>query len=722
MMRYQLFFRQWLPAALLMTGTVVAKAQSAREKPFTLTGQVTAPQYPAKLYLQYALNDKEMATDSAVLQKDGHFVFKGKLRRPVSARVYMNPRGGKYVARRFYLQPGKVTIHATGSLDAATVAGSPNTAVQDEFYQHGDAYADIFASLNTRAYYNRGMLDSMQVIAAAQAQARKKFNAEVGDIIRRHPDADASWDMVYSYRIALDPETITPLFEALSPKFKNSDEGKALVKQIASVSKIAVGSPAPDFTQSDPGGNSIRLSSFRGKYVLVDFWASWCGICRLENPNVLKAYDAYKDSGFTVLGVSLDDSLHRDAWIQAIKDDNMPWQQVSDLKARNNEAAILYGIKGIPQNVLIGPDGRIIAKNKRGRDLMSTLMEIFDKGCNMRLDGNINGIGDGMAIFRYYKDDAPQSDTVSIRDGKFTWLAVMQEPQRVNATFLPKRKQISFFSDIGYLQLTAHADSLHVFTLNGSDLQSEADRFNAAAKELSPEQKELLQQLTDAPLEKRPEIGEKLLELARSRYAERVRNYVQGHPQSLFSLQLVKDMAEDIAGPRYNAVHPLYHSLSAVIRGTPSGRRIAAMLPVMKRSAEGEEIADLSQADTSGRKILLSDFKGKYVLLDFWASWCGPCRAGHPDLLKAYHTYKSKGFTVVGISLDTDAKKWKKAIEDDHLPWTQLSDLKGRENEIAQYYNVRGIPWNILVGPDGRIIASNLSRSALQEKLPELIK
>lgn len=720
-MRYQLLFRQWLPAALLMTGSVVVKAQPGREKPFTLTGQITAPQYPVSLYLQYALNDKEMATDSVVLQKDGHFVFKGKLRRPVSARVYMTP-GGKYVSRRFYLQPGKVIIHTAGPLDAATVTGSPNTAVQDEFYQHGEKYAGLFTSLNTRAYYNRGMQDSLRAIDAEQAQTRKKFNAEVADIIRRHPDAYASWDMVYSYRIALDPETVTPLFDALSPKFKNSAEGKALAKQIANARKIMVGSPAPDFTQSDVAGNSIRLSSFRGRYVLVDFWASWCGICRLENPNVLKAYNAYKDSGFTVLGVSLDDSLHRDQWIQAIRDDNMPWQQVSDLKGRNNEAAMLYGIKGIPQNVLVGPDGTIIAKNKRNRDLMHTLMETFDKGYSMHLDGDVRGLKDGMVVFRYYKDNAYRNDTVSIHDGKFTWLADMQEPQRVNATFLPKRRQLSFFSDMGYLQLTAHVDSLQDFTLTGSDVQGEADRFNAATRELSPRQKELLQQLTDAPLEKRPEIGEQLLELARSRYTENVKKYVQEHPQSLFSLQLVKDMAEDFSGPKYNIVYPLYNSLPEVVRGTPSGRRVAGLLPIMQRSAEGEEIADLSQSDTSGRKISLASFKGKYVLVDFWASWCGPCRAEHPNLLKAYDTYKSKGFTVIGISLDADANKWKKAIEEDRLPWTQLSDLKGRENEIAQYYNVRGIPWNILVDRDGRIVAKNLRGFGLQEKLAELMK
>ncbi|MEZ2440698.1 redoxin domain-containing protein [Chitinophaga sp. RCC_12] len=721
MMRYQLF-RQWLPAALLMTGTVVAKAQSGQAKPFILKGQITAPQYPVKLYLQYELNDKERATDSATLQRDGHFTFSGKLSRPVSAKLYMMPPGGKYVSRNFYLQPGTVDIHTTGSLDSATVKGSPNTAVLDEFVQHGNKYAKTFTSLNTRAYFNRGLKDSLLAINAEQEQVRKKFDEEVAGIIRQHPDAYASWDMVYSYRIALDPETVTPLFEALSPGFKNSADGKALAKQIANVRKIMVGSPAPDFTQADTDGNAIKLSSFRGKYLLVDFWASWCGICRAENPNVLRAYNAYKDKGFTVLGVSMDDSLHRPQWIQAIRDDNMPWQQVSDLKGRNNEAAIQYGIKGIPQNVLIDPDGKIIAKNKRNRDLMNTLMEIFDQGHNMRMDGEIKGENDSIIVFKYYNHNSYQNDTVSIHNGKFTWLAEMPEPQRVNATILPKGEQLSFFSDIGYLQLSANIDSLPNFTLEGSDIQDEANAFYATTRELSPRQKELLQQLTDASQEERPKIGEQLLTLARSRYTASVKDYVEKHPLSLFSLQLVKDMAEDMTGPKYNTVYPLYASLPEIIRGTPSGKRIAGMLPLMKRSAEGAMIADLSQADSSGQEISLSGFKGKYVLIDFWASWCGPCRAENPNLLKAYNSYQSKGFTIVGISLDTDAGKWKKAIKDDQLPWTQLSDLKGRENAIAKYYNVRGIPWNILVDRDGRIVAKDLRGLALQEKLRELIR
>jgi peroxiredoxin len=135
---------------------------------------------------------------------------------------------------------------------------------------------------------------------------------------------------------------------------------------------------APDFTLPDTSGTPIALSSLRGQYVLVDFWASWCGPCRQENPNVVAAYNKFKDKGFTVLGVSLDNPKGKDAWLAAIENDGLEqWPQVSDLKGWKSNAAALYEIRSIPQNYLLDKEGRIVASNLRGAALEEKLAELL---------------------------------------------------------------------------------------------------------------------------------------------------------------------------------------------------------------------------------------------------------------------------------------------------------------------------------------------------------
>jgi len=169
------------------------------------------------------------------------------------------------------------------------------------------------------------------------------------------------------------------LLKSLSKEVRMSDDGVKLRGVIDNFLKVAIGEKAPDFIINDTVGKPVKLSNFREKYVLVDFWASWCGPCREENPAVVKAYQRFKDKKFDILSISLDQPGKHDAWIRAIHEDKLTWTNVSDLKYWNCEAAKLYCVRSIPQNFLIDPDGVIIAANLRGTMLEETLEKLLGK-------------------------------------------------------------------------------------------------------------------------------------------------------------------------------------------------------------------------------------------------------------------------------------------------------------------------------------------------------
>lgn len=175
----------------------------------------------------------------------------------------------------------------------------------------------------------------------------------------------------------INADEVDPLFAKLMASAKESKSGKTMTEKLNVARITGIGKPAPEFIQNDTLGNPVALTSFRGKYLLVDFWASWCGPCRKENPNVVKAFNKYKEKGFTILGVSLDQPNAKERWLKAIKDDQLAWTQVSDLQYWKNAVAIQYGVQAIPQNFLIDPAGKIVAKNLRGEDLDKKLDELL---------------------------------------------------------------------------------------------------------------------------------------------------------------------------------------------------------------------------------------------------------------------------------------------------------------------------------------------------------
>jgi len=364
---------------------VAPVALFAQKGEFSIKGKIGTITAPAKAYLTYRQSNSSIV-DSSTIQ-NGTFEIKGEITDPVQGAIVINYLGsgtrGKLVHRRtIYLEAALIEIKSVDSLSSASVSGSRINADYDKLVlalkpstEKMDAFmADYFA-----------LPQEKQKDTSVRAVLDKKYNAideeqkkAYVSFIKSHPNTIVSLDALKKLGGSI-PEysVVAPLFDSFSKPLKNSPAGKEYAEGLAKLKATAVGAIAPEFTQNDPDGNPIKLSSYRGKYLLVDFWASWCGPCREENPNVVKAYARYHDKGFEILGVSLDNEKGRENWLKAIEKDGLTWPQVSDLKYWNNEVVQLYAIKSIPQNVLLDPTGKIIAKNLRAEALEKKLAELF---------------------------------------------------------------------------------------------------------------------------------------------------------------------------------------------------------------------------------------------------------------------------------------------------------------------------------------------------------
>ena len=323
---------------LAVTALVALTLASCQETPkgYVINGEV-AGMPEGKIYLKSFRNKMFFDVDTAEV-KDGKFTFKGEVDQPLLFGL------------------------ATENMDYPVQLFVENTTMDVKIGDDGETITVQNSPVNT----------------VFQENADKVFEDgyDIDSLIAKYPDSPAAAFYLYryfTYQLPLDDLKATRARISLAlgdcPYVKDLD---GIIKQLENVQ---IGKTAPEFSLPDTAGVSVSLSDFRGKYVLLDFWASWCGPCRGENPNVVKAFNEYKDKNFTIIGISLDKDKSK--WLKAIADDNLTWTHLSDLKYWDSEIPALYGVRGIPANVLLDPDGVIIAKNITGEDLHQKLKEVI---------------------------------------------------------------------------------------------------------------------------------------------------------------------------------------------------------------------------------------------------------------------------------------------------------------------------------------------------------
>ncbi len=369
---------------------LLASVNSFAQKAFTISGDVSKVKDPiAKVYLNYYA-DGRSTMDSAEV-KDGKFSFTGTLTDPVMGSLrakYQEVPGAKSIKaisynrdiKQVFLENSKIKITSVDSFANASIKGSKSHAAYVSWTELTKEETEQSAALNKEysEYYKKKDQAGMDRIDAAFNKLTEQKNIKNKQYLKDNPSSPIAMFVLKQYAgYDINADDVEPVFLSLPEQLRASPAGKEMAEKLETAKKTGIGKMAMDFTQNDTLGNPVSLSSFRGKYVLIDFWASWCGPCRQENPNVVKAFNAYNSKGFTVLGVSLDQPTAKDKWMKAIHDDKLTWTQVSDLKYWKNDVAVQYGIQAIPQNFLIDPQGKIVGKNLRGEALNKKLAEIF---------------------------------------------------------------------------------------------------------------------------------------------------------------------------------------------------------------------------------------------------------------------------------------------------------------------------------------------------------
>ena len=340
------------------------------------------------------------------------------------------------------------------------------------------------------------------------------------------------------------------------------------------------------------------------------------------------------------------------------------------------------------------------------------------------LEGKIHGVADSTWFYLHNFDTEQTVDSVMVMNNAFTIKGEVEGPQRFYFHNLftgdPSALYYKFlWIEPGTLTFEGTIEDFINAEVRGSAVQEQEEKLFALTKEIEVKMDSLTDKFRegafsdDIMLAKARKFRDGLME----EDTEIRTQFIKDHPHFLVSAQHLTFMMKNIEKA---LTQELYEVLTPEIKASEYGTAIQKFLELNREFKTGDQYVDIKLSTPDGEEISLSDFKGKYVLLDFWASGCGPCRMEHPSILKLYNQYKDQGFEIYAVSLDKNKTQWTKAIEKDQITWPNVSDLKGHNGDVALMYGVYYIPTNYIISPEGYILAKDVRGKALEEKLEEL--
>ncbi len=332
------------------------------------------------------------------------------------------------------------------------------------------------------------------------------------------------------------------------------------------------------------------------------------------------------------------------------------------------------------------------------------------------INGVAKNIPDSTAVFIYLypKTDIVIDSTIVINE-KFQFKGKVERPRLAHLRIKRTKDGRTFWLENHRIDIIGEKGNFSKSQITGSKTQGEADLLLNRKDSIFKEMKRLNAMVTDSNRDSLFSIYEQMI----NEEIKINKNFIKDYPNSYESIFRLNSSKERLD---IEETSMLLSLMSKEMQSTVEGKSITQFIELNKNPKVGEKYVDFEQANIKGQPIRFSEIKGKYTLVEFWASWCGPCRGFNPELVKEYELYKDKGFVIIGVSLDSNKEKWIKAVEKDGLIWENVSDLKGNDNEVAMIYGVRDVPDNFLINENGIIIDRYLRGDNLKKRLKELFK
>ena len=737
---------------IIMMVLAVMLSATAMAKGYKITGRLTGNVEGKTIYLCKSGTDEQLkyrpvVLDSTVI-RNGQFAFKGKLAEPslLLLKYFPNDNRGNEENGRIAMRPvlplfmgnEKVNIEAnvddwqedfmvaiynTYDYKNTQINGSALNDLYREYKQGRTDYTERRSQLSDAfhsKYYDKNNVTPMAYVVkelARQDSAKAATCAFLKDFITRNSDNLAGVVALDESLSQFDNPTIEGLVASISDKMKATTQGQTMLEHANVIKRTAQGAPFADVTLMDADGRDHQLSEYLGKgnYTLLEFWASWCGPCRGSIPHLKQLYGLYHPQGFDIVSVSMD--TDNKAWHKALDEEKMKWTQLI-CKDGFGQVAKTYNFNGIPYCVLIGPKGEIVETNCRDARLDRQMVKLYgNKLETFHLTAQLKELTDSVVILPMYFGDWQRNgmQKYALKDGKLDITLPLDKPQNLvlmrpgdhyHSVSIPAMagefaNLTGSFADMKisgsnfYEQYAPIGEKLNMYQAKMSD---DRDAYEKEYQRLVKNEKKNRKQM-DANKAAYIESQEKL-------YAElkkEMTDYIKSHPSSEVSATLLQVVESD--------------SLESVVKRFNYYVRNGRMKPVidaMLKNAENERLAkaakeaikpgvvapDFTLDDINGKPFTLSSLRGKYVVLDFWGSWCGWCIKGMPDMKKYYEKYRGK-FEIVGVDCSDTVEKWKKAVADNQLPWLHVYNKAA--DGTPEKYAVEGYPTKVIINPDGTI-------------------